>query len=332
MNCEECTEQVFELIEREAVDPEGVRAILADCPDCRAEFDAMKAALALARELPVEEPPADIDAAILSLADRRLASAVPERASGAVEDAKPVPLYKRLVQVPPWAMAAVALLAVGVGVWSIPRTVQFESDADQSMLEAKETVPMAEAPRDERLAREPASEEAAVVAMDDIADAAPVGGTESAKSVGRPARRRAPRAKKRRDAMAKQSAPEAEAENRAMAPAAAPAVKKGEGVAQRSVAGGSVAEDAAFGSAELDDIDAKSDATSECGDKVTAFERRLRDEKGYAPAPEEELAIGRCYQRLGETAKARKWLERAAADPATKRRARKALQALPSKK
>ena len=330
MNCEECKEQVFELIEREAVDPEGVRAILADCPDCRAEFEAMKAALALAKELPVEEPPADIDAAILSLADRRLRSAVPELASGAGEDAKPVPFYKKMAQVPPWAMAAVALLAVGVGVWSIPQTVQFESDADQPMLEAKETVPMAEAPRDERLAREPASEEAAVAAMDDIADAAPVGVMESAKSAGRPARRRAPRAKKRRDAMAKQSAPEAEAENRAMAPAAAPAVKKGEGVAQRSSAGGEVAEDAAFGSAELDDLDAKRDATSECRDKVTAFERRLRDEKGDAPAPEEELAIGRCYQRLGETAKARKWLERAAADPSTKRRARKALQALPS--
>jgi len=330
MNCEECKEQVFELIEREAVDPEGVRAILADCPDCRAEFEAMKAALALAKELPVEEPPADIDAAILSLADRRLRSAVPELASGAGEDAKPVPFYKKMAQVPPWAMAAVALLAVGVGVWSIPRTVQFESDADQPMFEAKEAVPVAEAPRDERLAREPASEEAAFAAMDDIAEVAPVGGTESAKSAGRPARRRVPRAKKRRDAMAKQSAPEAEAENRAMAPAAAPAVKKGEGVAQRSSAGGAVAEDAAFGSAELDDLDAKRDATSECRVRVGAFERRLRDEKGYAPAPEEELAIGRCYHRLDETAKARKWLERAAADPSTQRRARKALQALPS--
>jgi len=332
MNCEECKEQVFELIEREAVDPEGVRAILADCPDCRAEFEAMKAALALAKELPVEEPPAYIDAAILSLADRRLASAVPEPASGSDEDAKPVPFYKKMAQVPPWAMAAVALLAVGVGVWSIPRTVQFESDADQTMLEAKETVPMAEAPGDERLAREPASEEAAFAAMDDIAEAAPVGATESAKSAGRLARRQAPRAKKRRDALARQAAPEAEAENRAMAPAAAPMAAKAEGVAQRSAAGGAVAEDAALASAELDAVDAKRDETSECRDKVTAFERRLRDEKGYAPAPEEELAIGRCYQRLGETAKARTWLERAAANPATKRRARKALQALPSKK
>jgi hypothetical protein len=310
MNCEECKEQVFELIEREAVDPEGVRAILADCPDCRAEFEAIKAALALAGKLPVEEPPADIDAAILRLADRRRPSAVPGPASGVVEEALRIPFYKRMAPVPPWAMAAVALLAVGVGVWSIPRTVQFESDADQPMLEAKETVPVAEAPRDERLAREPASEEAAFAAMDDIAEAAPVGGTESAKSAGRPARRRALRAKKRRDAIARQAAPEADAENRAMAPAAAPTAAKAEGVAQRSAA--------------------RRDETSECRVKVSAFERRLRDEKGYAPAPEEELAIGRCYQRLGDIPNARKWLERAAVDPATERRARKALRALPS--
>ncbi|NNE18335.1 MAG: hypothetical protein HKN10_07655 [Myxococcales bacterium] len=331
MNCEECKEQVFELIEREAVDPEGVRAILADCPDCRAEFEAMKAALALAGELRVEEPPADVDAAILELADRRLRSAVPAPASGAVKGTKPVPSYKKMTRVPPWAMAAVALLAVGVGVWSIPRTVQFESDADQPLLEAKETVPMAEAPGDERFAREPASEEAAFAAMDDIAEAAPVGDTESAKSAGRPARRRAPRAKKRRDAMASQAASKVEAENRAMAPASAPTVVEAEGVAQRSVAGGAVAEDAAFGAAERADVDAKRDEPSECKVKVGAFERRLRDEKGYAPEPEEALAIGRCYQRLGDTGKARTWLERAAADPVTKRRARKALQALPRK-
>jgi len=332
MNCEECKEQVFELIEREAVDPEGVRAILADCPECRADFEAMKAALALAGELPVEEPPADIDAAILRLADQRRPSAVPGRATGAAEEAVRIPIYEKMTQVPPWAMAAVALLAVGIGVWSIPRTVQLESDADEPMLEAKETAPVAEAPEAPRLAREPASEEAAFAAMDDIAEAAPLEAKESAKTAGRPERRRTPRAKKRRDAMARQAAPQAEAENRAMAPAAAPTAVKAEGMVQRSAAGGAVAEDAALASAELDAEDAKRDATSECRVKVSAFERRLRDEEGYAPAPEEALAIGRCYQRLGDRGKARTWLERAAADPATKRRARKALQALPGEK
>ena len=61
MNCEECKEQVFELIEREAVDPEGVREVLARCPECRALFDQMKAALANVDRLPIEEPPETID-------------------------------------------------------------------------------------------------------------------------------------------------------------------------------------------------------------------------------------------------------------------------------
>jgi hypothetical protein len=331
MSCEECKSQVFELIEREAVDPEGVRVILADCPDCRAEFEAIKAALALAGELPIEEPPADIDAAILGLADRRLRSTGPESSSGATEEATRIPFYKKMVQVPPWAMAAVALLAVGVGVWTIPRTVQFESDAEQPMPRAKETVSLPEAPGEERFAGAPASEQAEVVALDENVETAPVGATASAKSGARPLRRQAPRTKKRRDAIAQESAPEAEAGNRAMVPAAAPALSKGEGVVQRTAAGGAVAEDAALASAEADDMDAKRDETSACREKISAFERRLEDDEGSAPAPEEELAIGRCYQRLGDTAKARKWLERAAADPATRRRARKALQALPSK-
>jgi len=114
MNCEECKEQVFELIEREAVDPEGVRAILAECPDCRAEFDAMKVALAAADELPIEEPPGEIDALILRRAELRSQAAAPE-------EAQVIPFRKRLLQTPPWAMAAIALLAVGVGVWSIRR-------------------------------------------------------------------------------------------------------------------------------------------------------------------------------------------------------------------
>ncbi|MGB5349697.1 MAG: hypothetical protein WBN10_08860 [Polyangiales bacterium] len=332
MSCEECKSQVFELIEREAVDPEGVRAILADCPDCRAEFEAIKAALALAGELPIEEPSADIDAAILGLADRRLPSAGAGSATIAAQAEAPIPFHAKMTQVPPWAMAAVALLAVGVGVWSIPRTVQFESDANQTVLETKETVSMAEAPREERLGGALPLEESAVASMDDVADAAPVGVRDSAKSAGRPARSQAPRAKKRRDAMARQSAPEEEAaQNRALAPAAAPAVAKGEGVAQRAASGGAVAEDAAQASAELDEMDVERDETAECRYEVRAFERRLRDDEGYAPTPEEQLAIGRCYQRLGDTANARTWLKRAAAAPATKRRARKALQALPSK-
>jgi len=356
MNCEECKERVFELIEREAVDPEGVRAILADCPDCRAEFDAMKAALVLAEQLPVEEPPPDIDAAILRKAALRTENAAHKPATELAQEATVVPLRKRFLQTPPWAMAAVALLAVGLGVWSIPRGVQLESEADSGVSEAEEAVPFAEAPGDDALGGGLApteafgaaqvSDEAKVAALNEVRAPAPVARGRPAKGAARPARRELPRAKKRLDALAKQSAsgavpesaaasaPEApaqvQADDRATARAAAPVAAKGEAAAERSVQGVAVAADADFADEEAEDRGAKSAEAGDCKAKVAAFERRLSGDKGYEPGPEEELAIGRCYQTLGDTAKARTWLQRAATDPATKRRAQKALRSLPA--
>jgi len=71
MNAQELNDQVFDLIEREAFDPEGVQEILAALPECRAYFERIKAALALVDQLPVEEPPADMDAMILASAGER---------------------------------------------------------------------------------------------------------------------------------------------------------------------------------------------------------------------------------------------------------------------
>ena len=71
MTCDECLEQLFELIEREAEEPEVVREILARCPECRALFDEMKAALADVSRLPMEEPPSDIDELVLQAARER---------------------------------------------------------------------------------------------------------------------------------------------------------------------------------------------------------------------------------------------------------------------
>lgn len=68
MNSEELKEQVFDLIEREAIDPKGVREMLAAVPECREYFEEIKAALVLAEQLPVEAPPAALDARILASA------------------------------------------------------------------------------------------------------------------------------------------------------------------------------------------------------------------------------------------------------------------------
>ena len=68
MNAEEFEAQVFELIEREAFDPNGIRELLASLPECRDYFERMKDALALAEQLPLVEPPAQLDGMILASA------------------------------------------------------------------------------------------------------------------------------------------------------------------------------------------------------------------------------------------------------------------------
>jgi len=154
MNCDECKEQLFELIEREAVDPGGVRAILARCPDCRAAFDEMKAALAVAGQLPIEEPSAAADAAVVRAASERLP--------------RVVPLRKRRLQPPPWAMAAIALLAVGVGVWSIPREVQLEGDVGSADLKSAAAPVVAEQELDD-VAAEALDDSAALAELGEVA-------------------------------------------------------------------------------------------------------------------------------------------------------------------
>lgn len=352
MNCEECKEQVFELIERDAVDPEGVRAILAACPDCRAEFDAMKAALALVDQLPVDEPPPEIDAAILGLAERRIEATSPD--PGETDRGQLIPMRKRLLQTPPWAMAAIALLAVGVGVWSIPQTVELESGAIAPELEAEAASQKQEFSPDQGLARGLALEETAVAAIDDDLEGAPALGTERAKSSPRSEPRLATRAKKRQDGFGKQSAPEADEESYRMVRKEAPAEAEDDApapaarrtAAPEAVATGAVASDAAAGSAGQEAKaaavaekpvatgakgDARARSRSLCETELAAFETRLSEDPRYAPNPEEQLAMGRCYQTVGNTDRARQWLERAAEHSETKRRAKQALRALSSK-
>ncbi len=250
MNCDECKERVFELIEREAVDPEGVRETLAGCPDCRAAFDDMKAALALAELLPIEEPPASLDAAVLRAAVARAPKMIPSR--------------KWRLQAPPWAVAAIALLAVGVGVWAIPRGVQLESEAAPTEMKGPEEAVLAEQMLDEtrpaRIAAAPASRPAADMAAGAVAEP-----------------------------------------------------RSGEADTKASLAR----------KQERDD-----DAATTCKRKVDEIERRKRADKDYVPKPEEELAIGKCYQTLDKAAEARKWLQRAAAHRETKARAEEALRDL----
>ena len=284
MNCDECKEQVFELIEREAADPDAVREILARCPDCRATFDEMKAALAMAERLPIEEPPAEVDEAILRAAGER----VP----------RVVRLKKRRLQPAPWAMAAIAMLAVGIGVWTIPREVQLEGDAPPADMKYGEDAVMAE--------QMLGDEEEALDSRVAVAEL----------EAPKPAR-----AKRR----SRSSANEPSAARIAQAPAALPAADTAAAGAGESRSTNEVAAKASTPSKQERDDE---DVNTACQRKVDDVERRARADKDFAPTPEEELAIGKCYQALDKVAEARKWLQRAAAHRTTKAPAEKALREL----
>jgi hypothetical protein len=296
MNCDECKEQVFELIEREAVDPGGVRELLARCPDCRAAFDEMKAALEVAGQLPIEEPSAAVDAAIVRAANER----VP----------RPVPLRKRRLQPPPWAMAAIAVLAVGVGVWSIPREVQLEGDAAPADMKSAEAPIMAEQERDE-------VEEA----LDDSGALAEVGvlGSERTGHLGAAPRgeARVKRASSKPAPAKRRSRLAAENKEEVQAPASLPAADMAAGAAPEAF------------EARKQQQDDRDGATADCQRKVDDIERRTRSNKGYSAKPEELLAIGKCYQMLDSVAEARRWLHRATMHRKTKERAEDALRELP---
>lgn len=304
MTCDECKEQVLELIERETSDPEAVREVLARCPECRALFDEMKAGLALADRLPRLEPPDEVDAQILRAARARTRRAAP--------------LRRRWFQSPEWAVAAVALLAVGVGVWAIPRGQQVEptaglaapSDMDrmeerETSLDEADTAMAAEvALADRGGAQEPATPKASqkAPAKPALREARP-----------QPARRRSKTDARRADAVAK-TAP-------------APAAADPESLA----ASGAAADVAVAEQAESFRGDArteKAEVSPECARRLARVERRNLDDDRAAVAPEDALAIGECYRAAGDLPNARLWLERASLDAETKERAMRALREL----
>jgi hypothetical protein len=307
MKCDECKDQVFELIEREVVDPDGVREILARCPDCLAAFDEMKAALAVAEQLPIAEPPAAVDAAILRAAG--------ERAPRVVR------LKKRRLQPAPWAMAAIAMLAVGVGVWTIPREVQFEGDAAPAAMKTAEDVVVAE---------QMFEDEEEVVVHDGKLAVAELA-AEATASLG---------TLERTDTEAKKESPEpARAMRRSRSsvnePRAAPNVQAPASLPSADMAAAAAGESrspevAAKASAPRNQERDNDSVTAACRRKVNEMERRMGADKTHALTPDEELALGKCYQALDNVPEARRWLRRAAAHPKTKVPAEKALGELAS--
>jgi len=275
MNCDECQEQVFELIERESVDPQAVHEVLDRCPECRALFDEMKAALAGVAGLPSEEPPTEIDVAILRAARDRVAKDSSRR--------------RKWLQSTQWAVAAATILAVGIGVWAVPKGEEI----------AMEEVAMGDASSEE-------------------GDAAEVEASPAAKSI-------AARGPEKRNAEPRTVA-RAEHEALAVRDARSPAREVFAGAASQGPA--RLAADSAEDSSAPGARAEPQAASRECARRLAKVERRAREGTAKPIAPEDALAIGRCYQAVGNVVEARRWLERAALHPKTKDRAARALSEL----
>jgi hypothetical protein len=301
MNCDECKEQVFELIEQEAIDPAAVRALLARCPDCQSLFDELKEALRTAAMLPLEEPPLSIDAAIV-------------RAAAARQSTRRRSRWRRL-QAPPLAMAAVALLAIGIGVWTIPRGGEVEgSDASMEKLEANdELIDKLEADQ----IGDSSSQEPAIAALEPEADR-PAAALRKAGS--RPARAKRRAAAPAASAVARQAADAREALPEATAAAGVSAELEDRAALEIEGTAPRLAEE-----------QRKEDSIATCRRRVAEHESADEDRADATIDAEQALALGRCYQRLGNEKSARRWLRRAAGEPVTKARAERALRELDAK-
>ena len=321
MNCEECKEQVLELIERERIDPRGVRETLAKCPECKAEFDEIKAQLAVASQLPLEAPPEHLDALILQAAEAR---------SAGVAEARPETQPRAWFSRQPLAMAAVALLVVGIGVSTV------------SIVRGPDTEPLAEA-----LVLEDLAQDAPAAALDEaVAGTAPEYRELAQASTDELSAREAPTeppAARRARAGGARSAKKTEARRVDRDDATAPAAPQ-ERPQQVALAEADLAAAPAAGqyaeyelpslkSVEAKGQDGQEGATAErerqCKRSISSFEKRQKKDKAdFSPTPRQSLDAGLCYQRLGKRSDAERWLKRAAEHPSTKARAVEALDEL----
>ena len=321
MNCEECKEQVLELIERERIDPRGVRETLAKCPECKAEFDELKAQLVVASQLPLEAPPEHLDVLILQAAEARSAGVAAARA-----ETRPRAWFSRQ----PLAMAAVALLVVGIGVSTV------------SIVRGPDTEPLAEA-----LVLEDLAQDAPAAALDEaVAGTAPEYRELAQASTDELSAREAPTeppAARRARAGGARSAKKTEARRVDRDDATAPAAPK-ERPQQVALAEADLAAAPAAGqyaeselpslkSVEAKGQDGQEGATAErerqCKRSISSFEKRQKKDKAdFSPTPRQSLDAGLCYQRLGKRSDAERWLKRAAEHPSTKARAVEALDKL----
>jgi hypothetical protein len=208
-------------------------------------------------------------------------------------------------------MAAIALLALGLGVWGLPDSKQIASreEVPNALVQA-ELKPAPAAGAADR--QEPAAlEEGARIAAEGAASHAPG----------------------RRDEIERRAASARVAQSKRAVAAdvdepSSPAADRMKGAAPGAEATAARAAEVTAAPAPASEAPEAVELSSACRRRIGFVEQRRIRAGDPEVAPEEVLAIGRCFQAAGKKAEARAWLERAARDPQTRARARRALREL----
>jgi len=236
---------------------------------------------------------------------------------------------RRFMQSQPWAMAAVALLVVGVSAWAVrerhgPGTGATDQEqlasVEEQTQERAESEDTAKPSQSDEVRKQ--AEERVEVAETKPQKAPPV---ERRRRTRRkePPRRESGAVEEPRDeapslavkeSPAKRDEPKPEQE-RPELEAFAKGSPRDNGSA-KALSGGEQAAGATEQERKI------------CRARVSVVEKLLSQNKDYEPVPEEQLAVGRCYNVLGRKNDAKRWLERAARHPETKARAEEALRGL----
>lgn len=129
MTCDECKALLLALVEGDLPPEQAseVRRVAEGCPECRAELDAMEAAMRMASQLPTPAVPAGLFARVMEVASEQVdkPQAVPAGpAAGRASDSNIVRgwlhFVERFANGPQFGMATIMLLLLAGTFWVVP--------------------------------------------------------------------------------------------------------------------------------------------------------------------------------------------------------------------
>lgn len=261
---------------------------------------------------------------VVKLSDARKGNGAPARKPD-TGMARVISFPKRVMQSQPWAMAAVALLVVGVGLLS----VRERHGPGTGALDGQQVAGTKETPKEAETVEPPAEPMEPVPVEEERVEVA------EAKPEPVPRQERKRRRKREKPTHAEpEPTPEEIGEDEAPVLAAAEAEAPSEEPTELPTLAPGMKGQPGSANALSEGDQAKSASEHDqkiCKMRMSALEKLISRKADYEPAPEEQLAAGRCYGILGDKDKAKHWLKRAAKHPETRIAAERALRRLDTK-